>query len=446
MIENKDKIGFLVSEVCAISTAKYGFVIFKDGEFVLDKKRWKEHCSFLRSEGANGVRFLAWANFTQKDPEKIITGYIYSKNLKKADLKKWNLKYFIIVREMSEIANAQNLIVYFDLFDNCQFFRGNYSPWNQNRQGLSSYMGSDKYAKLWIAKMVNTLKGLTIRWNLGNELEPKIGMKTSRIWALNMISYMHTDMKIPFSHMGYGAVMKEAPYIEGKFIPGKMSFQDWIKGDIDRKFGEQAKLEIWKSVHAVGNLLSPVFPVGKMIAQALQWWGKNPICVELTGDGCFRSDSKCDVNLNAPIPERRASAETWGRILDEIFKYPIRKQRVGYRFRIEWLPAAWEDKKCLKKTFKVIRDKYRKKFGKDFENYGKFPEPEIIPEPEPPKPEPVEPIEPKPKKEVNMWQKIKNASKFIWRVITEMKFPKWLKIVSVLSICFFLVWLLIQIF
>lgn len=87
----------------------------------------------------------------------------------------------------------------------------------------------------------------------------------------------------------------------------------------------------------------------------------------------------------------------------------------------------------------TMETEYFKVFGKHSKNYGKFPEPKK------PKPEPIEP-KPKPKpiiikEDKNMWEKIKD----VYSKITGIKFPKWVKFISLIAILFVLIKLLIWI-
>ncbi len=160
------------------------------------------------------------------------------------------------------------------------------------------------------------------------------------------------------------------------------------KRRIDRELGEYIKLAIFRPVHGIYKNHNREYPLGLNIEQALDWWGNHPIRIWFSDDGCFNGDDgHCDVDLNAPIPERRPSAKTWKKLMKYIFGYKTEWRRYSPLLAVEHLPANIKDFDCIKNTIKTISEEYKYKFGEYPENYRKFPKPKPKPEPEP-KPQP----------------------------------------------------------
>jgi len=369
----KDKVWIVYSNITAISTAYYG--VFDQGKNLI-KEKWEEFCRFAANEGANATRLLPYANFGLKRKKKAIAPYIFDDG--KWDLTRWNARYFDQLVDMVKIANKYGLTVWFDLFDGCQFFKTakNYSPWYVNKQGIQHFMYSKQHSIRWVRKVVPILKKYDVAFSFGNELTPTGGMQSARDWFVAIAEELK-QLHIKTDRLMFGANPERGDYHNGEFIP-KADYATWQKGDIQKVYGEDESLKVFRQVHKVGEP-DDISSYGQYFEQALQWWGDHPIAMWLSDDGAFHGDSDCDRDEEAEIPEIRPSAKTWEDMFREIVKHKTTTHKVKIIFAIEHLPSSF-DEKCQKQWFKAIRKIYKTKFGKFPINYKKYPKPEPAPE------------------------------------------------------------------
>ncbi len=225
----QDKIIIAISNITMLTHAEYGWLEYTNSKHKIksevDKFFWT-----ISYYGANATRLLPYSSFVNKfDKKDMFQPYVYAGS-GKWDISKFNDYYFDVLRNVIIIANSYNLTVWFDLFDNCQFFKGakEYSPWANNIQGMNSYMDSLKYSKKWIDKILDIFKGLDVKYELGNELAPKIGMKASTKWAVEIVKYL-LDKGVKPKDLTYGAMMQECEnYMDGNC---PIDFQSHIKGE-----------------------------------------------------------------------------------------------------------------------------------------------------------------------------------------------------------------------
>ena len=355
-------------------------VCFENGEWKCDEVLLNKTYCAVANAGATGQRIIPWTVW-QPHPHGInsqLQPYIL--NGDKYDLSTFNTWYFPIVQKIIQIAQKFDIKTWFCLADNCQF-HGDYrkwSPWVTNVNGVTTIFqpAAYPYFKAWIKKCIAELGPLGVGWIWGNEMQPQ----AMRELAAFCIHPFYNSGQMAFSNSAYGAVMKDAPYVRGEYV-GNAGVLDDLKADVGEKYGDAAKLAIWKEVHGCGKRGDNALIPPNRIDQALYWWARkrnNGIRIWLSDDGVKDGTSACDRDTDGA----RTSSEMWFQIVKLACQY-------ANDFVFEHLPQS-SDLACQTNTLKEIYRAIHGEYPTEKYHYDP-PIPPTPPEPEPPEPEPPEP-------------------------------------------------------
>ncbi len=354
----KDRVNIIYGHM-ACTDFSFGFLSFDGKTWTLDEEAAKEHFCKIANSGANAVRILPYAVWEARPygRKSQFCPWVLDSATNTWNLSKFNSYYFPIMRRLFEIINSYNMTVWFPWFDQCQMYApgSSYSPWKHNTQGVSSFLdaAADPYTKSWIKKVVAEFAGLDVLWPWGNEVEnPQYVPMAKRV-----IFPLIKSLKLDFNRMTYGAMMQECPYLGNGEYGDKLDNQGLLKAAIGDEFGDPAKLDMYREVHAVGRPLDPPDkdrPFGTQFAQAMYFWGKNPIRKVLSDDGVH----EC-VN---PIDGGRPTPAIWKAMATAALTYPVALGGRDKLISFEHLPEGG-DLDYQVSVIKAISEAYKARFG-----------------------------------------------------------------------------------
>ncbi|UCH93625.1 MAG: hypothetical protein JSV88_25600 [Candidatus Aminicenantes bacterium] len=146
-----------------------------DENMELREKLWREMCRRVANNGASAIRMMPfWP--PEKEQDVGYMPFVWEEG--KYNLDKMRESYFTRLRKMVKIAN-EYLKVYFSLYEACGMrkeFRM-FNPWYNNHNNMQDFrrlgLYADKYRGNWERKILITLGGLNVGYELCNE--PKFG-------------------------------------------------------------------------------------------------------------------------------------------------------------------------------------------------------------------------------------------------------------------------------
>jgi hypothetical protein len=357
-----------------------------NGQVNLDS--WREYCRASADAGANGIRILPYAPWGDNGPipiEKLYCPYRLDIVQKAWNLDLWDEGYFIALRRMVEIASEYNIIIWFSLFDNCQFHHGGQfiSPWAVNVQGVSDYFKDLNRALRWVDKVHATV-GKAVMYELGNELSVRPGtdIKAAAKWAVAIFDRL-LFKGVREENISLGA-MPSATYLGNNEWKSNhaINLQAQILTALKDRPG---KIQAWRVMHNVGIadeiVKGETFPASYCGEWALAWWGGNH-----EGEGFISDDGV--------IPRPDATS-----IYNCALAFFQNDGNRVNKWAFEHCPKDYADFSQAK----AISTAYRAKCGVWPMNWEKFPKPQPVPVPEP-EPEPTPQPEPEPTKSGVTWQ------------------------------------------
>lgn len=224
-------IGFWV-----ISAKKDGWgfgIINEDGSWDLDLA--ERYAKALYAAGCRAWRVLPYLLKDDKSSGNVVLGqnnflpWIYDGM--RFDLSKFNPLYFDGLRGFAEVLNRNGIALIFDLVDNCHG-PANEGPWKKNVQGITEWYGFGAAVQAYIKKVVSTLKGLDVYYEVQNE--PPIDHAHSP--AL-FVGFYRSVAKL-LTTLG---VAKNRYWSGAEFCPlSRRSFKEWY----DQPKGDQPGMSI----------------------------------------------------------------------------------------------------------------------------------------------------------------------------------------------------------
>jgi hypothetical protein len=369
----KDKILIFQSPLADFSTSPWGILKVVDGKVTLDVTKAFNRARLMLNSGANMFRILrrgVWSTIVPFDWED--AGYWH------------NFRDYLTILHMPvqgtwTLGGADVLV---EIFDGCSE--------EKNAAGLQWQYENYPKARQLIQAMFSHLGDLPwVKFGVGNEMN-----KAESIEFVEKVVYpeFKAASRKPFS---YGAVYSDKPgddWLEKQ--KGKASLA-WNSDDVS--------FEIFKQVHGVCDKAS------KNLTDTVSYWvrGSSKHRTIWSVDGVFDGKSDCDYYEDENGKRKtRPSPAQWRSAVKYVLDYALKFETPAGlpRFGFEYLPKAVNKDECSAKGVKAISEEYHTKWGTWPENWGKYPDDYV--EPEPPKPpEPEPPIPPTPEPEKSCYEK-----------------------------------------
>jgi len=156
-----------------------------------------------------------------------------------------------------------------------------------------------------------------------------------------------------------------------RYATTPVSVLDLVKADVGNEFGDPAKLDIYKEIHACGRPLATPDssrPYGHQVDQACYWWGGHPIRKIFSDDGVKTGDSTTDKSSEGAKP----SATYWHNMaLYILARCPDTSGGRNHLVNFEHLPINENDalNSVQAATFTAISTAYHEHFGTWPQNY-----------------------------------------------------------------------------
>lgn len=366
------------------------------GDF--DRDRFKAFIHQARREGANAFRLFPYEAKWVTSYERMFSPVLWNSEKKAWDLSAWNEKYFLALDDLIEICEANRIVVWYSLFDNCQHHPGRpkaMTPWQNNTQGLANYFTSTAEAKKWIEKIVGRY-GNRIKYEIGNELcvRPGTPPLSAGTWLAQMADALLRS-GVPPESICWGAE-PIGTYAEGKFtidtdrdltVLASRALSRMPDPSAPGKTYNEARVQdrIYCAIHNIG-----VYPADQKDERiAVQSWGNTRTRKGfLSDDG--QSEGHSVLNCEQDGSWRRGNYKETFDTSEYIHRNDGGRE---WKWIIESLPSntappAWLD------NIRAMAAAYHARFGSWPENRGtpdpvySSPEPDPEPEPEPgPNPE-----------------------------------------------------------
>ena len=360
----KDKCYICYGDLTALTTASNGVINYKDGEFALDKKKWTMTCYHAANSGANCIRLIPYGVWLCPSKEAIFTPFKFTGIQWNLDV--WNPQYFMILQKVVSIAASYGLTVWFDLFDHCQAYTPENSPYWNNVQGYHGFYDSkcDDINRNWILSIYDILKNVDAIFGCGNEME----------WAgielcTRVIYPKLKQLGVHPSKIAYGT-----HYQLGSDYTNKT--MEWMKRYAKDFWGEERNY-IFRPVHGIlaSASISDSMPYGNYVSETLDSWGNSPLRIAYSDDGTWDGKSGCDfLNYNGNI-QRRPDADIWKSFCENTMRsYSTFVD--GYpKFLFEHCPKSEDVAGCQVKTLKAMAEAYMNVYGCYPSNYNKYDKP-----------------------------------------------------------------------
>jgi len=349
-----DKIQIIYSPLADFSTAPWGVLKVVDRKVVLDKVKAFNRARRMLNAGANMFRILrcgVWETTLFYDHD--VPGY-------------WDTlrKYIGILHQPYQtpgLGKGVDIIVEF--FDGC-----------------SEYWMYDDYpkARKFMQTMFGELAYLPhVKFGVGNELN-----KPESVDFVEKVVYPEFK-RAKIMPLSYGATYKRTD-------PPSAGLLEKQKARADQAWQMETSKIIYRAVHGVMDAKS------ENLLDTFEFWAKkaHPIRIIWSVDGVFDGLSDCDWTTVRGKIQRRPGVEQWRSairfILNNAKQLTLSGGVVKYGF--EYLPKAVNKDTCSARGIETISEEYIRKFGKWPENWDKYPDDWIEPQPPtPPAPTPPEP-------------------------------------------------------
>lgn len=341
-------------------------------EFDYDK--WEIWCQKSANSGANGIRILPYAPWSQEGGAVPINK-LWSPNILengKWNLDKWNETYFQTLVKMIEIASNYKLKIWFSLFDNCQWHHqaGGVTPWGNNTQRINGYYGSLPYALKWVDKVFSYI-GTKVNYEIINEGEERqLSLKSAAEWIIAVFDHLIEKGVLP-ENVCWGP-LPSSIYEDGVWEQDREhDLAQHILSITERRDREQSN-KVYRAMHGVGVadevVKGETFPASYCGEWGLQWWGRNH-----SGKG-FLSDDGVRNGANTQDREpngiyTRPSGEQWYKVLMKVYDQDGNKAK---KWVIERLPSNMNPDVWVP-TLESLSKAYKDSYGTYPDNYGKFP-------------------------------------------------------------------------
>lgn len=132
--------------------------IKEDG--TLDRRKYAEYMQLFANQGANSTREIPFLvtdkNYGAGPRQRNFLPAVWRDN--KYDWDQPNPIYYDNLKEMIKSANRHNMSFQISIFDRCHSFKMPNSPWRLNHQGIHGYYDWNRYAREYVAKIIDTVK------------------------------------------------------------------------------------------------------------------------------------------------------------------------------------------------------------------------------------------------------------------------------------------------
>jgi len=355
-----DKLLILYSPLADFSTAPWGILRVIDGKVTLDATKAFNRARRMLNAGANMFRILrqgVWEVARLYDRDD--TGY-------------WDTlrEYLAILHQPYQTPGlGQGADVLIEIFDGCS------ESWFYDKANYPK-------ARKLMQKMFGELAYLPyVKFGVGNELN-----KPESVDFVEKVAYPEF-IKAKIMPFTYGATYKRTD-------PPSAGLLEKQKAKADQAWQGETSKTIYRAVHGVMDAKS------ENLLDTFEFWAKkaHPIRVIWSADGVFKGASDCDwTTVNGKI-QRRPSEEQWRSairfILDHAKTLSLSGGAVKYGF--EYLPKAVNKDTCSARGVLTISEEYIRKWGKWPENYDKYPDDWVEPQPPTPSTPPIPPTPPVP--------------------------------------------------
>lgn len=344
----------------------------------------------LKNSGVNAWRVLPWyyepidIQEGRIKPEQFFVPHRYEGN-GRWNLTQFNNNYFDVLSQIISIcietgdAGSDGAVFMLPIIDNTAE-HANYGPWISNSQGITSVY--DKNAEQYIRLLMDTIFAKLahipkdrLYFETGNEI---VGNRAIDLCMQLLIPKL-LEKGVPFTQISLGInanINKNDPNgnnlqelrdrVRGEWGRGRLRETFWpIHGCLRKNGGAFGQPTTW----AVRG--DP--PQGHWVN--LKPHGLSyPIRLIFSDDGTGDGNSSCDIHPNPSAQYRtRPSVDQWR----EFFSWMLEN---SYMVRDDGFPMYWFEHwmkitslNCQKAYFEMFNQEYRKYFGGDLANYGKYP-------------------------------------------------------------------------